>query len=87
MRLGRVIDILWAENKVEQLHACRLHIVQPVNSDMQDYSRPLIIADPQNIAGIGDTIVYVTSADASQAFDSGFAPVNASVVALVDSID
>ena len=87
MRLGRVIDNLWAENKVEQLHACRFHVVQPVDSNMKSYSRPLIVADPQNIAGIGDAIVYVTSADASQAFDSGFAPVNASVVALVDSID
>ena len=87
MRLGRVIDNLWADNKVEQLHACRFVVVQPVDSEMKEYSRPLVIADPQNIAGIGDTIVYVTSADASQAFDSGYAPVNASVVALVDSID
>ena len=87
MKLGRVIDNLWAENKVEQLHACRLHIVQPVNSDMKNCSRPLVIADPQNIAGIGDVIIYVTSADASEAFDSGFAPVNASIVALVDSVD
>ena len=87
MRLGKVIDNLWAENKVEQLHACRLHIVQPVNSVLENYSRPLVIADPQNIASTGDIIVYVTSADASEAFESGHAPVNASVVALVDSID
>ena len=87
MRLGQVIDNLWADHKVEQLHACRFLMVQPVNSEMKKYSRPLVVADPQNIAGIGDTIVYVTSADASQAFESGDAPVNASVVALVDSID
>lgn len=87
MRLGKVLDNLWADNKVEQLHACRFVVVQPVNSRMENYSRPLIAADPQNLSGIGDTVVYVTSADASQAFDSGFAPVNASVVALVDSID
>lgn len=86
MRLGLVIGNLWAEQKVEQLHACRLHIVQPVNSEMKEYSRPLVVADPQNIAGIGDIVVYVTSADAAEAFDSGVAPVNASVVALVDSI-
>ncbi|MBI9016149.1 MAG: EutN/CcmL family microcompartment protein [Phycisphaerae bacterium] len=87
MKLGRVIDNLWTENKVEQLHACRFHIVQPVDSNLQNVSRPLVVADPQNIAGINDIIVYVTSADASQAFDSGFAPVDASVVELVDSID
>jgi microcompartment protein CcmK/EutM len=47
----------------------------------------LVVADPKNIAGVGDTVVYVISTDATQAFDSGFAPVNASVVELVDSID
>ena len=87
MRLGQVTGNFWAENKVEQLHACRFLVVQPVNSNMEPYARVLVVADPQNIAGIGDTVIYVTSADASQAFDSGFAPVNASVVALVDSID
>ena len=87
MKLGKVIGKVWAECKVEQLHACRLHVVQPVSKDRKKTGTPLVVADPQNIAGSGDYIVYVTSTDATQAFDSGFAPVNASVVELVDSID
>jgi hypothetical protein len=39
-----------------------------------------------NLASAGDTVVYVTSTDASQAFESGFAPVNASIVELVEEI-
>jgi ethanolamine utilization protein EutN len=87
MKLGKVIGKVWAERKVPQLYGCRLHIVQPVTSDGKETGKTLVVADPQNLAGPGDTIVYVTSTDAAQAFDSGFAPVNASVVELVDSIE
>jgi ethanolamine utilization protein EutN len=87
MRLGKIIGNVWAERKVPQLYGCRLLIIQPITSEKQNMGKPLVVADPQNLAGPGDTIVYVTSTDATQAFDSGFAPVNASVVALVDSID
>lgn len=86
MKLGKVIGNVWAERKAPQLHACRLHVVQPVTSDFKKKGNVLVVADPQNIAGAGDTIVYVTSTDAVQAFDSADAPVNACVVELVDSI-
>lgn len=87
MKLGKVIGKVWAEKKVEQLHGCRLHIVQPLTRDLKKTGKILVAADPKNIAGEGDIIVYVTNTDAIHAFDSGFAPVNASVVELVDYID
>ena len=86
MKLGKVIGRVWAERKVEQLRGCRFHIVQPITSNQRKKGQPLVVADPQNIAGSDDVVVYVTSTDATQAFDSGFAPVNACVVELVDSI-
>ena len=86
MKLGKVIGHVWAERKVKQLHACLLHIIQPITSNLRRKGQPLVVADPKQIAGPNDIIVYVTSTDATQAFDSGFAPVNASVVELVDSI-
>ena len=87
MKLGRVIGKVWADRKVAQLKSCRIHIVQPLDSDLRKVGEPLAVADPQNIAGEGDTVVFVTNTDAAQAFDSAFAPVNASVVELVDFID
>jgi ethanolamine utilization protein EutN len=87
MKIGKVIGNVWADRKVPQLQGCRLHVVQPINSTYKDIDHPLVIADPQNLAGPGDIIIYVTSTDAVQAFDSVFAPVNACVVELVDSID
>ena len=86
MKIGKVIGKVWAERKVESLKGCRLHVIQPLNSDLTKQGRPLIAADPKNLAGIGDLVVFVTSTDATQAFDSGFAPVNAAVVELIDEI-
>ena len=86
MKLGRVIGTVWASSKVKELDGCRLYIVQPVISSGERTDSPLVVADPVRLASTGDTVVYVTSADASQAFRSGYAAVNASIVELVDGI-
>jgi ethanolamine utilization protein EutN len=87
MKLGKVIGMVWADKKVPSLASCRLQIVRPITSKGDDVDRPLVVADPGNIAGAGDTIVYVTGTDAVLAFDSEYPPVNACVVELIDSID
>ena len=87
MKLGKVIGTVWADRKVPSLAGCRLEIVQPITSSGDIAGRPLVVADPGNIAGSGDTIVYVTGTDAVLAFDSQYPPVNACVVELVDAID
>lgn len=87
MKIGKVIGKVWAERKVSSLNGCRLHIIQPLNDQLQSQGKPLVVADPHNLATIGDIVVFVTSTDATQAFDTGFAPVNASVVELVDGIE
>jgi len=87
MKLGSVVGKVWAVNKVKELSACRLLLVQPENAAGKAVGDELVVADPGNIAGDGDRIVYVTNTDAAQAFPSGSAPVNASVVELVDYVD
>ena len=86
MKLGVVTGVVWASKKVKELDGCRMYIIQPVSVKGKKTDVPLVAADPKNIASGGDMVVYVTSTDAAQAFDSGFAPVNASIVALVDEI-
>ena len=87
MKIGKVIGKVWADRKVESLKGCRLHVIQPLNLHLEKEGKPLVVADPQNLAGSGDIVVYVTSTDATQAFDTGFAPVNAAVVELVDAVE
>jgi microcompartment protein CcmK/EutM len=86
MKLGIITGVVWASKKVKELDGCRMFILQPVAINGSKTDSPLVAADPKNIASAGDRVVYVTSTDAAQAFDSGFAPVNASIVALVDEI-
>ena len=86
MKLGKVIGVVWASKKVKEIEGCRMYILQPVSTKGENSGSPLVAADPQNMASNGDSVVYVTSTDAVQAFDSGFAPVNASIVALVDEV-
>lgn len=86
MKLGIITGIVWASRKVDEVKGVRMYIVQPVSSDGKVKETPLVAADPKNIAAPGDRVVYVTSTDAAQAFSSGFAPVNASIVELVYEI-
>lgn len=86
MKLGRVIGTVWASRKAKELEGCCLYVVQPVSSSGIDVDSPLVAADPARLAAPGDTVVYVTSTDATQAFPDGYAPVNASIVELVDRI-
>ena len=87
MKVGKVIGKVWADRKVPALQGCLLHVVQPITSEGAHVDRPVVVADPKRLAGPGDVVVYVISTDAAQAFDTGVAPVNASIVELVDSID
>ena len=86
MKIGKVIGVIWATQKVKELEGCRLYVVQPCSSEGLKDGKQLVVADPQGIGAIGDKVVYVTSTDAAQAFDNGFAPVNASIIQLIDEI-
>jgi microcompartment protein CcmK/EutM len=86
MKLGIVTGVVWATRKVKELDGCRLYIVQPISSEGKITEQSLVVADPQRLAAAGDKIVYVTSTDATQTFENGFAPVNASIVKLVEGI-
>jgi microcompartment protein CcmK/EutM len=86
MKLGIVIGTVWASKMVKETRGCKLSIVQPVSSDGRKAGRPVVAADPLQLGGSGDLVLYVTSTDAAQVFERGYAPVNASIVELVDEI-
>ncbi len=88
MKLAKVIGVVWATQKTPEIHGCRLFLMQPLSAkDERPHGQPFVAADPYNLAASGDKVVVVTNTDATQAFNSGFAPVNASIVELVDDLD
>jgi len=86
MKIGVVTGVAWASRKVKELEGVRLCVVQPISSEGNAVETPLVVADPEGLGAPGDRVVYVTSADATQVFSNGYAPVNASIVELVDDI-
>ena len=86
MKLGTVVGRVWADRKVPELLGVRLLVVAPVSAAGKPAGNWVAAADPCNLAGSGDTVVFVTSTDAAEALPQD-APVNASVVELVDFVN
>jgi ethanolamine utilization protein EutN len=86
MKLAVVTGTVWATRKAPELEGCRLLLVQPVSAERAPAGASLVAADPGGLGTPGDLVVFVTSTDAAAAFPGGFAPVNASIVELVETV-
>lgn len=86
MFLGQVIGNIWATKKYESIHSFKLMLVQPLNSNQQKKGEPIIAVDTVG-AGPGEIIFYITASEAVIPLPVDFAPVDASIVGIVDSIN
>lgn len=86
MYLGRVIGNIWATKKYESLHSLKFQFVQPLNSDLKQTGEPIIAVDTVG-AGPGEVIFYITASEAVIPLPVDFAPVDASIVGIVDTIN
>lgn len=87
MRLGRVIGSVWATQKDPSVHARRMVLVQPLRADGTETGRPEAALDTCD-AGPGDTVLYVTSAEAALPFADvqDLTASDATVVGVVDAV-
>lgn len=86
MLLGKVIGTIWATRKYEAVKGYKLMLVQPINGDYEKLGDPIISVDTVG-AGPGEIVFYVTSSEAVMPLDVDMAPVDASIVGIVDSIN
>ncbi len=86
MHLGRVIGTIWATRKYEAITGYKMLFVQPINGSLEKLGDPLVALDTVG-AGPGEIIYYVTSSEAVIPLDVDMAPVDASIVGIVDSIN
>ena len=86
MFLGKVIGNVWATKKYETLNSFKLLFVQPVNADNQELGEPIIAVDTVG-AGPGEIIFYITASEAVIPLPVDMAPVDASIVGIVDTIN
>ncbi len=86
MFLGKVIGNIWATRKYDALHSFKMLFVQPINSKMENLGEPIIAIDTVG-AGSGEIVYYITASEAVIPLPVDFAPVDASIVGIVDSIN
>ena len=86
MQLGKIIGTIWATRKYETVTGYKMQLVQPINSKMKKIGDPIIALDTVG-AGPGEIIYYVTASEAVIPLNVDMAPVDASIVGIVDSIN
>jgi microcompartment protein CcmK/EutM len=84
--LGKVIGKVWATKKYEAVRNFKFMLVQPINAENVSTGSPIIAVDTVG-AGPGETIIYITASEAVIPLPVESAPVNASIVGIVDSIN
>lgn len=85
MHLAKVIGTVWATKKDTSLEGFKLLIIQPINSQYVSIKKPIIAVDTIG-AGIDEIIIYATSSEAPIPMKVGLAPVDASIVGIVDVV-
>lgn len=86
MYLAKVVGTVWATRKDENLRTFKLQFIQPMNAKREKTGEPLVAVDTIG-AGPGETVFYITAREAVIPLPVDMAPVDASIVGIVDRID
>ena len=86
MFFAKVIGTVWATRKDENLKNFKIQFIQPLNAERVPAGDPIAAVDTVG-AGPGETVLYITSREATIPLPVEMAPVDASIVGIVDRID
>ena len=86
MFFADVIGTIWATRKDENLKSFKLQLIQPLTAKREKAGPPIIAVDTVG-AGPGETVYYITAREAVIPLPVEMAPVDASIVGIVDRID
>jgi ethanolamine utilization protein EutN len=86
VNIGRVIGNIWATPKTESLIGQRMLFVQPMTFSGADVGGKIVALDTVD-SGVGDTVIYVSSTEATIPFKPKMIPADATIVGVVDQVD
>ena len=86
MYFGKVIGTVWATRKDPGLQNFKLQFVQPINAQQKAVDQPIVAVDTVG-AGPGEIVMYITAREATIPLPVEMAPVDASIVGIVERID
>lgn len=86
MYLGKVIGNVVSTHKDERLVGCKFLIVRKLDENENEIGDMLIAVDTVG-AGIGEKVLIITGSGARMLEDNKIAPIDASIVGIVDYIE
>lgn len=86
MNVGRVIGSVWATRKDPGLKGQRMLVVQPMSFAGKEQGSKIIALDTVD-SGVGDTVMYVSSTEATIPFKPVLTPTDATIVGVLDRVD
>jgi microcompartment protein CcmK/EutM len=86
MQLGRVVGTLVATRKDERLIGLKFLVVRDLTLDLGEPGSGVVAADAVG-AGVGEVVLYATGSSARQTAATDGKPVDAAIMAIVDSFD
>lgn len=85
MKLAKVIGTIVATQKHPSIEDAKILIIQPLDDDQKDVGTPIAAIDTAQ-AGPGDIVKWVLARESSLALPIPFAPVDAAITGIIDTI-
>jgi ethanolamine utilization protein EutN len=85
MFLGRIVGKIIATVKVGSLEGVPLLLMEPIDEKLQPAGEAIVVADSIGV-GSGEIVYWEGGSEAPLALKEDFAPVDAAVVGIVDSL-
>lgn len=86
MIIGEVIGNIWATRKEESLSGLKLMVVKRIDTVNSGNSDSFVAVDCVG-AGIGERVLVTTGSSARKALDNTSAPVDATIVGIIDEVE
>lgn len=86
MKLGKVVGTVVSTRKDEKLEGLRLYVVQDLAVDLR-LRESFVVAVDSVGAGVGEVVLYASGSSARQTRQTDARPVDAVIMAIVDTVD
>lgn len=86
MIIGEVTGNLWATRKDDNLNGFKFLVVRKLDHKGEPTNNVMIAVDSVG-AGIGDQVLIVSGSSARYVLDDNKAPIDATIVGIVDSLE
>jgi len=86
MKLGRIVGTVVSTRKDEKIVGLRLYVVRDLTMELDGKSSFVVAADTVG-AGVGEVVLYASGSSGRQTKVTSGKPVDACIMAIVDTID